>query len=157
MVAKPVSFRIAGRVPIGGGQPVLVQTMCNTSTDDIAASVAQCRAMAAAGADLIRLTTQGLKQVESLREIKRQLRAEGFVIIGVEQTCAAVSLEKFVPEAGKRYAFVFGNEVDGVAQEVVDACDGCVEIPQFGTKHSLNVSVSVGVVLWHAVNAILNR
>lgn len=87
----------------------------------------------------------------------RQLRAEGFVIIGVEQTCAAVSLEKFVPEAGKRYAFVFGNEVDGVAQEVVDACDGCVEIPQFGTKHSLNVSVSVGVVLWHAVNAILNR
>ena len=78
MVAQPVSFRIAGRVPIGGGQPILVQTMCNTSTDDIAASLAQCRAMAAAGADLIRLTTQGLKQVESLRQIKAQLRAEGF-------------------------------------------------------------------------------
>ena len=77
MVAQPVSFRIAGRVPIGGGQPILVQTMCNTSTDDIAASLAQCRAMAAAGADLIRLTTQGLKQVESLRQIKAQLRAEG--------------------------------------------------------------------------------
>jgi len=77
MVARPVSFRIAGRVPIGAGQPVLVQTMCNTSTDDIAASVTQCKAMAAAGADLIRLTTQGLRQVESLREIKRQLRAEG--------------------------------------------------------------------------------
>ena len=79
MVAKAVSFRIAGRVPIGGGHPVLIQTMCNTSTDDIAASVAQCRAMAAAGADLIRLTTQGLKQVESLRQIKAQLRAEGIL------------------------------------------------------------------------------
>lgn len=77
MVTQPVSFSIAGRLPIGGGHPVLVQTMCNTSTDDIAASLAQCRAMAAAGADLIRLTTQGLRQVESLRQIKEQLRAEG--------------------------------------------------------------------------------
>lgn len=87
----------------------------------------------------------------------RHLREEGYTLVGVEQTCSAVSLEAFVPEPGKRYAFVFGNEVDGVAQEVVDACDFCVEIPQFGTKHSLNVSVSVGVVLWHAVCAILNR
>ena len=77
MVAKPVSFSIGGRVTIGGSHPVLVQTMCNTSTDDIEASTAQCRAMAAAGADLIRLTTQGLKQVESLRLIKEHLRAEG--------------------------------------------------------------------------------
>lgn len=90
-------------------------------------------------------------------EAVARLRAEGYTVVGVEQTCAAVSLEKFIPEAGKRYAFVFGNEVDGVAQEVVDACDFCVEIPQFGTKHSLNVSVSVGVVLWHAAAAILNR
>ena len=77
MVAKTVSFSIGGRVTIGGSHPVLVQTMCNTSTDDIEASTAQCRAMAAAGADLIRLTTQGLKQVESLRLIKEHLRAEG--------------------------------------------------------------------------------
>ena len=77
MEARRISFSIGGRVPIGGGRPILVQTMCNTSTDDIGASVAQCRAMAAAGADLIRLTTQGLKQVASLGEIKRQLRAEG--------------------------------------------------------------------------------
>ena len=77
MVAKRVSFKIAGRVPIGGDSPVVVQTMCNTSTDDIEGSVAQCRAMAAAGADLIRLTTQGLKQVESLRIIRDRLRAEG--------------------------------------------------------------------------------
>ena len=61
MVARNISFPIAGRVPIGGGHPILVQTMCNTSTDDIEGSLAQCRAMAAAGAGLIRLTTQGLK------------------------------------------------------------------------------------------------
>ena len=77
MVVHDISFRIAGRLPIGGGAPVIVQTMCNTSTDDIEGSLAQCRAMAAAGAGLIRLTTQGLKQVDSLREIKRRLRAEG--------------------------------------------------------------------------------
>ena len=77
MVARRVSFPIAGFLPIGGGAPVIVQTMCNTPTDDIEASLAQCRAMAAAGAGLIRLTTQGLKQVESLRIIKQRLRAEG--------------------------------------------------------------------------------
>ncbi len=77
MVARTISFSIGGRVPIGGGAPIVVQTMCNTSTDDIEASVAQCRRMAAAGAGLIRLTTQGLKQVESLRIIRDRLRAEG--------------------------------------------------------------------------------
>jgi tRNA G18 (ribose-2'-O)-methylase SpoU len=58
-------------------------------------------------------------------------------------------LDRFVPEPGKKYAVVFGNEVAGVRQDVVDAADFCLEIPQFGTKHSLNVSVSVGVILWH--------
>ena len=77
MVADRISFKIAGRLPVGGGSPVVVQTMCNTSTDDIEASLAQCRTMASAGAELIRLTTQGLRQVESLSEIKRRLRAEG--------------------------------------------------------------------------------
>ena len=76
------------------------------------------------------------------------LRDEGFVIIAVEQTENSLSLEKFHPEEGKRYAFVFGNEVEGVQQSVVDAADFSLEIPQWGTKHSLNVSVSVGVVLW---------
>ena len=79
MVVRDISFNIAGRLPIGGGAPVIVQTMCNTSTDDIEGSLAQCRAMAAAGAGLIRLTTQGLKQVESLRIIKERLRAEGIL------------------------------------------------------------------------------
>ena len=79
MVVRNISFDIAGRLPIGNGAPVIVQTMCNTSTDDIEGSLAQCRAMAAAGAGLIRLTTQGLKQVESLRIIKERLRAEGIL------------------------------------------------------------------------------
>ena len=76
------------------------------------------------------------------------LRAEGYTIVSVEQTVGSVSLEKFKTEPGRRYALIFGNEVDGVRQDVVDASDFALEIPQFGTKHSLNVSVSVGVVLW---------
>ena len=61
----------------------------------------------------------------------------------------AVMLDEFRPRPGQKYALVFGNEVDGVAQEVVDAADGAIEIPQAGTKHSVNVSVAGGVVLWN--------
>lgn len=84
-------------------------------------------------------------------EVVKSLRKEGFTIIGVEQTEHSVKLQNFHPDKSYRYAFVFGNEVDGVQQAVVDECDYCLEIPQFGTKHSLNVSVSIGVVLWEAV------
>ncbi len=77
-----------------------------------------------------------------------RLRSDGFTIVSVEQTELSVSLETFSPAAGRKYAFIFGNEVDGVQQSVVDASDFSLEIPQFGTKHSLNVSVSIGVVLW---------
>lgn len=82
-------------------------------------------------------------------EAIKKLRDEGYTIVSAEQTAASVSLEKFIPQSGKKYAIVFGNEVDGVSQEVVDASDFSLEIPQFGTKHSLNVSVSAGVILWH--------
>ena len=85
---------------------------------------------------------------EDTLEAVRRLRDEGYVIVSVEQTENAVQLQDFHPEAGKKYAFVFGNEVEGVQQAVVDASDMALEIPQYGTKHSLNVSVSVGVVLW---------
>lgn len=78
----------------------------------------------------------------------RRLKAEGYTPVAVEQTEHSVSLDSFRREKGKRYALVFGNEVNGVAQDVVDECDFSLEIPQWGTKHSLNVSVSVGVVLW---------
>lgn len=78
-----------------------------------------------------------------------RLKKEGYTILSVEQTVNSIMLDKFVPEKGRRYALVFGNEVEGVQQDVVDASDGVLEIPQFGTKHSLNISVSAGIVLWH--------
>ncbi|MBR3075329.1 MAG: RNA methyltransferase [Bacteroidales bacterium] len=79
----------------------------------------------------------------------RELHDAGWKVLSVEQTEQARELQDFVPAAGERYALVFGNEVDGVQQEVVDASQGALVIPQYGTKHSLNVSVSIGVVLWH--------
>ncbi|MDR2585276.1 MAG: RNA methyltransferase [Prevotellaceae bacterium] len=81
-------------------------------------------------------------------EAVRGLRRLGYTLLGVEQTEGACLLNTFIPCKGTKYALVFGNEVRGVLQEVVDECDICIEIPQFGTKHSLNVSVSMGVVLW---------
>lgn len=88
---------------------------------------------------------------DSTPDVVSHLRSVGYEIVSVEQTVNSVSLEKFSPEfaEGKKYALIFGNEVDGVDQAVVDASDMTLEIPQFGTKHSLNVSVSVGVILWH--------
>ena len=77
------------------------------------------------------------------------LHAAGYTVLAVEQVEGAVMLDRFTPGEGVRYALVFGNEVEGVGQEAVDRCDGAIEIPQAGTKHSLNVSVSGGVVLWH--------
>ena len=84
-------------------------------------------------------------------EAVQALRKEGYVIVSVEQADGATMLQDFQPEPDRRYALVFGNEVKGVAQEVVDASDLCLEIPQYGTKHSLNVSVSIGVVLWSII------
>ena len=81
----------------------------------------------------------------------RALQSRGYTAVAVEQTVHSVKLDAFRPEPGRKYALVFGNEVEGVQQEVVDACDFSLEIPQRGTKHSLNVSVSVGVVLWALV------
>lgn len=88
------------------------------------------------------------EHVDDTLELVSRLRAEGYTIVSVEQTENSISLEKFQPLPGRRYALIFGNEVDGVQQSVVDASDFALEIPQFGTKHSLNVSVSMGVVLW---------
>ncbi len=89
------------------------------------------------------------EHVEDTMEAVRRLKADGYTVVCAEQTVGSVMLNEFRPEPGARYAVVFGNEVAGVRQDVVDAADFCLEIPQFGTKHSLNVSVSVGVILWH--------
>lgn len=77
------------------------------------------------------------------------LRKAGYTVVSVEQTVNSVKLNDFKPVPGNRYALVFGNEVEGVQQDVVDASDFSLEVPQWGTKHSLNVSVTVGVILWH--------
>lgn len=79
------------------------------------------------------------------------LKADGYILCCLEQVIDSVSLEDFRPDfaGGCKYALVVGNEVDGVDPEVVDSCDHCIEIPQMGTKHSLNVSVSAGIAMWH--------
>jgi tRNA G18 (ribose-2'-O)-methylase SpoU len=86
---------------------------------------------------------------------RKALRAEGYQIVCVEQVQGSISLEKFEPVKGAKYAFVFGNEVFGVNDEWIQEADFSLEIPQFGTKHSLNVSVSMGVVIWDFVSKII--
>ncbi len=81
-------------------------------------------------------------------ELVRRLKSEGIEVLAIEQAEGAVHLRDFQPDRQKKYAVIFGHEVNGVSQDVVDACDGVIEIPQFGTKHSLNISVSAGIVLW---------
>lgn len=78
-----------------------------------------------------------------------ELRQAGYRILAIEQVEGAAMLNEFTPSPNEKYALIFGNEVFGVDQQVVDRCDGAIEIPQAGTKHSINVSVSGGVVLWH--------
>ncbi|WP_339875338.1 RNA methyltransferase [uncultured Algoriphagus sp.] len=77
-----------------------------------------------------------------------KLKTEGYQICGLEQVDRSVMLNEFTPEKGKKYALVFGNEVFGVEEEVLNACDAVLEIPQLGTKHSLNISVSLGIAVW---------
>lgn len=84
----------------------------------------------------------------SSTEAARKLQEEAYTLIAVEQVEGAVMLNDLVIDTTKKYAIVLGNEVNGVTQELVDICDLAVEIPQIGTKHSLNVSVACGVVLW---------
>jgi 23S rRNA (guanosine2251-2'-O)-methyltransferase len=86
-------------------------------------------------------------------EAVKELKEKGYRIVSVEQTENSISLDLFTPDTDEKYAFIFGNEVKGVSQEVVDMSDFTLEIPQFGSKHSLNVSVSVGVVLWEVAMA----
>lgn len=76
------------------------------------------------------------------------LQKEGYTIVAVEQAEGSVKLASFQPVNNEKYAVIFGHEIDGVRQDVIDMCDFCVEIPQFGTKHSLNIAVTAGIVLW---------
>jgi len=109
------------------------------------------------------------RHFEDTMDAVKWLREEGYTLLAVEQCEGSTMLQDFTPElykpekknpeamnpeamnpeAYKKYAVILGNEVKGVQQQVVDACDGCLEIPQFGTKHSMNVSVTAGIVIWH--------
>ncbi|GAO31542.1 RNA methyltransferase [Geofilum rubicundum] len=92
---------------------------------------------------------------ENTREAVLTLKQQGFTIVGIEQVDKSIQLTDFTPQPDAAYALVFGNEVKGVQQKVVDLCDFCLEIPQYGTKHSLNVSVSAGIVLWETIRHFL--
>ena len=77
-----------------------------------------------------------------------KLKQEGYLLYAIEQAEGSIMLPDFKTETGQRYAVIMGNEVKGVQQEVINQCHGCIELPQFGTKHSLNVSVTAGIVIW---------
>ena len=81
-------------------------------------------------------------------EVIKNLKQQEITVLAIEQVESAVFLQNFTIEKDKKYALVFGNEVFGVSQEAIAVCDGCIEIPQLGTKHSLNISVSAGIVVW---------
>jgi len=85
---------------------------------------------------------------KNVLDVVALLKKEDVQVWAVEQVENAVYLNDFQPEAGQKYALIFGNEVKGVSQEAIQQCDGCIEIPQLGTKHSLNISVSAGIVVW---------
>ena len=88
------------------------------------------------------------KYFEDTHNALNELKAAGYSVFAIEQAEGSTMLPDFNTQSGIKYAVVLGNEVKGVQQSVVDACDGCIEIPQFGTKHSLNVSVTAGIVIW---------
>ena len=88
------------------------------------------------------------KYVNNAVETVDNLRSEGYVVYSVEQAEGSIMLDELTLDRSKKYALVMGNEVKGVQQEVIDHSDGCIEIPQYGTKHSLNVSVTTGIVIW---------
>lgn len=88
---------------------------------------------------------------EETEDAVQLLKASGYRVFAVEQVENSILLPDFTPEKGQKLALVFGNEVKGVQQSVVNSCDGAIEIPQYGTKHSFNISVSAGIVLWDLV------
>lgn len=85
---------------------------------------------------------------QSVTAVISKLKSEGTTVLAVEQVENAHLLDEFKVAINQKYALVFGNEVYGVSQEAVELCDGCIEIPQLGTKHSLNIAVSAGIVIW---------
>jgi tRNA G18 (ribose-2'-O)-methylase SpoU len=91
---------------------------------------------------------------ENVLEVIENLKKDNISVFAIEQVESSIFLQNFQVEKGKKYALVFGNEVFGVNQQAIEICDGTIEIPQLGTKHSLNISVSAGIVIWDLFNKI---
>lgn len=92
--------------------------------------------------------TVSWKYFETTRMAVETLKSEGYKIIAIEQAEESINLEDFMIDNNEKTALIFGNEVDGVSEEIMQLADACIEIPQYGTKHSLNISVSAGIVIW---------
>ncbi len=97
------------------------------------------------------------KYFKTALEAVDKLKKEGYQVLSVEQVEHSTKLQTFIPQEGQRYAVILGNEVKGVHQEVVDASDGCLEIPQLGTKHSMNVSVTAGIIIYKFAETLMLR
>ena len=92
--------------------------------------------------------TVAWEHYEKVTDVIKKIQSEGVTVLAIEQVEQAYLLDTFTLDKSKKYALVFGNEVYGVSQDAVALCDGCIEIPQLGTKHSLNIAVSAGIVIW---------
>ena len=97
------------------------------------------------------------KYFNTALEAVDELKKAGYTVLSIEQVEHSTKLQTFVPQSGLKYAVVLGNEVKGVHQEVVDASNGCLEIPQLGTKHSMNVSVTAGIIIYKFAEELLLR
>ena len=97
------------------------------------------------------------KYFEKTEDAINLLRSEDYHILGIEQTEDSIMLQDFIPEPSVKYGVVFGHEVRGVQQGIIDQCDQILEIPQFGTKHSLNISVCAGVVIWEMYQKLKHK
>lgn len=96
------------------------------------------------------------KYYEDTHTAVDELKAQGYTVFAIEQAEGSTMLPDLKLDSSKKYAVILGNEVKGVQQSVVDVCDGCIEIPQFGTKHSLNVSVTGGIIIWEVFKLMHN-
>ena len=99
-------------------------------------------------------TVDWIHYTDTLSAIE-ELKEKGYKVFAVEQVKNSISLEKYLPKPNEKIAFIFGNEVEGVNENLLPLCDGYIEIPQQGSKHSLNISVAAGIVLWEAAKAFL--
>jgi 23S rRNA (guanosine2251-2'-O)-methyltransferase len=93
---------------------------------------------------------------ENIIDTVTNLKKEGYCVYAIEQAHGSINLNDFNIILNRKYAIILGNEVKGVQQQVVDFCESCIEIPQYGTKHSLNVSVAAGIVIWHFFDSMIS-